>query len=52
MTIDFRGPITPEQIKMIQELNEKKLQAAKEYLGSKWLLHPSNQIKKVKQRKK
>lgn len=49
--IDFRGPITKEQIDLIRQRNEEKLKAAKEYLGAKWLLHPTNQIKKVKKKR-
>lgn len=38
----LHGPITPELIEFIQERNEEKRLASIEFLGDKWLLHPSN----------
>jgi hypothetical protein len=39
----LHGPITPELIDHLRQSNEEKLQRSIEMLGSKWLLHPSNQ---------
>jgi len=37
-----------KELKELRERNEVRLREAKEKLGSKWLLHPSNAPKKVK----
>lgn len=42
-----------EYMKTLQQKNEEKLKAAVEKLGDKWLLHPSNHIKrKTKMKRK
>ena len=38
----FHGPITAELIEYIQARNEEKRKASIEFLGDKWLLHPTN----------
>jgi hypothetical protein len=38
----IHGPITPELLEQIKERNEEKRKASIEFLGTKWLLHPSN----------
>ena len=40
----LHGRITPELIEYINERNEEKRKQAIEQLGSKWLVHPSNQV--------
>lgn len=42
----LHGPITQEMIDFILQRNEEKLQASIEYLGEKWLLHPSNKAQR------
>jgi len=42
--------VTPS-LKTLQERNEEKLKEAKEKLGTKWLLHPVNSIKKLPPKK-
>lgn len=42
----LHGPITPELIEFIRERNEEKRQASIEFLGDKWLLHPSNKMQR------
>jgi len=42
----FYGPATEELIQQLQQRNEVKRQKSIEMLGSKWLLHPSNQKQK------
>jgi hypothetical protein len=42
----MHGPMTPELIEYIQQRNEEKRQKSIEFLGDKWLLHPSNQQQK------
>ena len=39
---------TQEQMVALRARNELRLKEAKEKMGSKWLLHPDNQVKKVK----
>jgi len=39
-------PMTDELIQHLQQRNEAKRQQSIQYLGSKWLLHPSNQKQK------
>lgn len=36
-----------KHMREIQERNAQRLQEAKERLGTKYLLHPANQVKKV-----
>jgi hypothetical protein len=43
----IHGPITDEMIEHIQRRNEEKRQKSIELLGSRWLLHPSNQQQKA-----
>lgn len=39
-----------QELKELRERNEKRLQEAKERMGTKWLLHPQNQVQsKLKQ---
>lgn len=42
----LHGRITPELIDYINERNEEKRKQAIEQLGSKWLVHPSNQVQR------
>jgi hypothetical protein len=42
----FHGPTTPELIEFIQSRNEEKRLKSIEFLGNKWLLHPSNKQQK------
>lgn len=43
-TNPLHGRITPELIDYINERNEEKRKQAIEQLGTKWLVHPSNQV--------
>jgi hypothetical protein len=42
----LHGPVTQEMVDFILHRNEEKLQASIEYLGDKWLLHPSNKTQR------
>jgi hypothetical protein len=42
----LHGPITTEMIEFIKERNEEKRLASIEFLGDKWLLHPSNRAQR------
>ncbi len=42
----MHGPITQELIDYIKERNEEKRQKSIEFLGDKWLLHPSNRAQR------
>lgn len=48
---DFNGPITTELLEYIAKKNAEKLEEAKKYLGSKWILHKENSIKRKTQKK-
>lgn len=37
--------MTEKQLQELRERNEIRLKAAKEKLGTKWLLHPDNRTK-------
>lgn len=45
-TNPLHGRITPELIDYINERNEEKRKQAIEQLGTKWLVHPSNQVQR------
>lgn len=40
--------MTDQQLTQLQEQNEQKRLAAIEKMGAKWLLHPSNHVKRKK----
>jgi len=40
--------MSDEELIALRARNEIRLKEAKEKMGSKWLLHPDNQAKKVK----
>lgn len=42
----LHGPITTEMIEFIKGRNEEKRLASIEFLGDKWLLHPSNRAQR------
>lgn len=42
----LHGPITPELIEFIRDRNEEKRLASIEFLGDKWLLHPSKKAQR------
>ena len=42
----LHGPVTLELIEFIKERNAEKRKASIEFLGNKWLLHPSNKIQR------
>lgn len=42
----LHGPVTPELIEFIKKRNEEKRLASIEFLGDKWLLHPSNKMQR------
>ncbi len=43
--------ITNQEMKDLRERNEERLKQVKEKLGSKWLLHPENKIRKQEKNK-
>ena len=44
--------ITDTEMQELRERNAQRLQDAKEKLGEKYLLHPSNHVKKLSRRKR
>jgi len=38
--------MSEQEQKELQERNNKRLEEAKKQLGTKWLLHPQNQVKR------
>lgn len=43
--------MTNEQLTQLQEQNEQKRLEAISKMGAKWLLHPSNHVKRKKQKR-
>jgi len=43
----LHGPVTPELLRELAARNEAKRQQSIEWLGPKWLLHPSNKQRKI-----
>lgn len=39
--------ITDQQLQELRERNQQRLEEAKNKLGSKYLLHPQNQVKRL-----
>lgn len=42
----LHGPVTDKMISFLTERNEERRQKAIQLLGSKWLVHPANQVQR------
>ena len=42
----LHGPVTDKMISFLTERNEERRQQAIQSLGSKWLVHPANQVQR------
>ena len=38
--------MTPEQLNELRQRNERRASKARDALGTKWLMHPSNRVKR------
>jgi len=42
----LHGPVSAETTLLLQERNQEKLQRSIQQLGTKWLVHPANQVQR------
>lgn len=42
----LHGPVSAETIIQLQQRNQAKLQQSIQQLGTKWLVHPANQVQR------
>lgn len=45
--IDFKGTFGEAELEQLQRINEEKRLKALDVLGEKWILHPSNHVKRI-----